>query len=84
MWFFGLLQHFFKAGQSRRMAREAARIASLDANQLKEYKAINKERTKFLSRFFQLFSASLRSFSSSISFPRHSRCGFSSLPAFWE
>lgn len=58
MWFFGLLQHFFKAGQSRRMAREAARIASLDANQLKEYKAINKERTKFLSRFFSFFSLS--------------------------
>lgn len=58
MWFFGLLEHFAKAGQSRRIAREAGRIASLDANQLKEYKAINKERSKFLSRFFSFFSLS--------------------------
>ena len=58
MWFFGLVQRFFRAGQSRRIAREAEGIANLDANQLKEYKAINKERGKFLSRFFSFFSVS--------------------------
>jgi len=58
MWFFGMLRGFARAAQSRRVARESARIASLDANQLKEYKTINKERTKFLSRFFSFFSLS--------------------------
>jgi len=58
MWFFGLLQRFFRVGQSGRIAREAEGIANLDANQLKEYKAINKERGKFLSRFFSFFSVS--------------------------
>jgi hypothetical protein len=58
MWFFGMLRGFARAAQSRRMAREAADIATLDAAQLKEYKAINKERTKFLSRFFSFFSTS--------------------------
>ncbi len=58
MWFFGMLRGFARAAQSRRMAREAARIPNLDADQLKEYKAINKERTRFLSRFFSFFSVS--------------------------
>ena len=58
MWFFGLLRKFVRVGQSRRISDEAAGIVSLDANQLKEYKGINRERTKFLSRFFSFFSLS--------------------------
>ena len=58
LWLFGLLRRFFRAGQSSRIAREAEGIANLNANQLKEYKAINKERGKFLSRFFSFFSVS--------------------------
>lgn len=58
MWFFALVHRFFRAAQSRRIAREAEEIASLDTNQLKEYKAINKERSRFLSRFFSFFSVS--------------------------
>ncbi len=58
MWFFGLLRRFFRVGQSSRIAKEAEGIATLNANQLKEYKAINKERGKFLSRFFSFFSVS--------------------------
>jgi hypothetical protein len=58
MWFFGFLKRIARSIQSRRLAREAEQIQSLDNSQLKEYKAINKERVRFLSRFFSFFSVS--------------------------
>ncbi len=58
MWFIGFLKRIARSIQSRRLAREAEQIQSLDNSQLKEYKAINKERVKFLSRFFSFFSVS--------------------------
>lgn len=51
-WLLGLLRRFASTLQAQRIAREAARIASLNEQQLKEYREINRERHRFIGRFF--------------------------------
>ncbi|MCX8013676.1 MAG: hypothetical protein N3A02_05245, partial [Rectinema sp.] len=57
-WFFGLLKKAARLVQSRNMAKEAVDMPPLTDSELKEYKAINKDRVAFLSRFFSFFSVS--------------------------
>lgn len=58
MWFIGLLKKAARVVQSKRIAQEAEKLPPLAENELKEYKAINKDRVAFLSRFFSFFSVS--------------------------
>lgn len=78
-WLLGLLRRFASTLQAQRIAREAARIASLNEQQLKEYREINRERHRASSAGFS-DSVSLRRFFQSSLFCRKALNRYSSFP----